>query len=179
LTSLISKNFFGKDDYLEFYGGHVPYGMELSPTGKASFCRQKNFGCIYVKRNFEDVAKSIFKLRARFGLTVPDIETFQRKRYSEMWCPKQKVEVIRDNLQTVERFNTVSGVFRQVNMLPEEYHQYCIELWEKIDDVLIIDYDNLVSDLVGELNKVCQLLGLPARSEFAKIEKQVGWRVVE
>lgn len=74
VTALVNVNFFNTDDYMNFYRGHLPFGMSLSPRKIVEKYSDSKF--IYIKRNFDDVARSVFKLRNRFGLDVDFFDKF-------------------------------------------------------------------------------------------------------
>lgn len=174
-AALISTNFFNEQNYLKFYRGHLPYGMSLNPKRATT---NSNTAFIYIRRNFNDTAKSIFKLRDRFGLNVPNYDKFMITPYSKMWSGHKEVKVIRETLTDLEKVEGISSFFRNVSMTPKDYHKWHFESWSKIkqqNNIFIISYDKLKEDFNAEMSRLAKFLGSD-KTNFINIDKKVGWK---
>jgi len=177
LTALIAKNFFKTNDYLRFYGGH---GFNFKIMRER--VKNKNQTLfIYIWRNFEDVAKSIFKLRARFGLNVSDLKIFKNTPYSKMWTNKIPVKVLRKTLTTEKVFETVDPLFREIDKIPKEFHRLHFNFWSTIyadyNNVIIISYDDLKNNYIKILDILSSILHIQHSS--INITDKIGWQLIE
>lgn len=166
LAATIAYNFFNDRDYLKYYA-KSPHRM----GGKVA----QNEKIIYVKRNFKDVAKSIYKIKDRFGLDVDDFEIFLSKKYSDMWVPKRNFVIKVNNRTKISYRRDVSTHFRKIGLTPKKYWEKHVRSWDK-SDVIICDYDKFMLDFPTELEVLSNALNLPIANPEILAEK-VGWFV--
>lgn len=77
LARLIDVNFFDGSNYLRHYGNH--------DIGLIVDRKPKTIKWIYIYRNVEDVIKSMFRIRGRFGLSnVDDFDKFKIMKMKDM-----------------------------------------------------------------------------------------------
>ena len=170
MASLLNKNFFQQDDYVKCcYGGHVC---------DEDLVKDKNRANIYIHRKKEDVLKSVFKLRTRFGITTNDYQKFLRLKYKDQ-CQLHIVgyaKVIRDGEK--EFIDDISRYFFSIDATPPEYHRYHKEFWDKLADkhrnVLIVKYEDLNTNFESTLKRAAYFLGSD-KCHFSDIERKVGW----
>ena len=179
-AALVAKNFFGTDDYLKFYGGH---GFNFKAMEKRIASKPKCL-YIYIWRSFENVAKSIFVLRDRFGLDTDDFETFLKTPYSKIWSNKIEVNaIVRETLLVSENMNTVDPLFRKIDMLPEEFHKkhvkYYQELYFTHKNTMSLVYDNLINSekyFKNTMNMLSILFLGELKKDYIDIDKKIGWK---
>ena len=180
MAALVAKNFFKTDDYLLFYGGH---GFNYEAMQRRIASKPKCL-FIYIWRSFENVAKSIFVLRNRFGLNTDSFETFLTTPYSELWSSKIKVEnTIRETLLASENMNTVDSLFRKVDTIPEKFHESHVDFYQNLyfkhNRVISVYYDFLI-DSKQYFNNIMNMLSIhflgETKTNYINIEKKVGWK---
>jgi len=174
ITALINLNFFKHADYLDLYGGHLPWGMEMKPASTLALHRK--IGYIYIIRNADAVLQSIFTLRKRFGLAVEDKDEFLRRAYSRMWSPKVHAATVRTTMKESTRHTTSSKFFKDVPLRPTDYLEHHRRQWDiAAPNLLIVDYDATVTDIRPTLDSVAAFLDVPTMVEYLPVEKKVGW----
>jgi hypothetical protein len=159
----IAYNFFNDKEYLKYYA-KSPHKMKHKLNTE---------NVIYVKRNFEDVAKSIYKIKDRFGLDVNDFDTFLSTRYADMLVPKRDFVIKVNNRTKVSYRKDVSTNFRNVKLTPKEYWERHLQSW-KNSKAVIFDYDKVMADFDNELKVLAKKLNIPIVNSGIITEK-VGW----
>ena len=175
VTALLSTNFFGSNNYLQYYGGHLPWGMESS--AKVEVRSNKKIGYVYITRDTDATLHSIFVLRKRFGLVTKDFPTFLQTKYAKMWSPHTEATVTRTTLTTTTKHNNISQFFKGIQFKPTVYLDWHKTQWQfESPNLIIIDYDKILGDLQGTLDEVATWLGIPTKT-YKNIEQQVGWKL--
>ena len=170
VTAVLSKNFFNEDEYLKYYQKHKIPNQFNFKNDTAYIC---------VKRNFEDIAKSIFKMRKRFGLKKDNFDKFLMTPYNKMWNSNVgKFSVKVETLTNQKIVSKVGGGLKSINLIPRKHWgQYYIS-WMKIENarnnVKIVNYEDFVEDFDGTMSKMADFFGSD-KKEFINIEKKVGW----
>lgn len=167
LASVINKNYFNKKDYTFLLGSHnVPRSLN------------RNIKYLYIMRNFDDVAKSVFKIKKRFGLSVDDFDIFLTKKYSEMFDKFIDSSIIFKKNHREKEVSGISDFFGKFDMTPEEFYKWHIGKWESIKsknkNVLLIRYESLIGDFEQSMVRINKFLGFPNKS-FLNIKEKVGW----
>jgi hypothetical protein len=169
LAALININFFGKEDYKFLCNNRQHTLISGIPS---------NDKYLYIYRNFEDVSKSCFEMRARFGLDVATYEEFLSNRYCDMYTGKIAVNVHVNFIYN--EFNTRSGsiFFHNFKKTPLEWHtahlEHYNELAKKTDLLLLVSYDRLKSDFYDQMLEIAQFFGT-AHRKFENVTQKVGY----
>ncbi len=170
IAALISINFLGDVDYLRVYRNH-----ELP-----EIVQDQNIAYFHIWRDFEGMAKSIYVLKERFGLSVDSYEEFLKTRYSDMWRMKKPGKVV-TNVRTLTgraRFTGISDFFKRVDMNPREYWNHYNTVWAesaaKNNNVIGVKYDDMLKDFDGAMSYIGTRLGSNV-TKFKRIERKVGW----
>ncbi len=165
LAALINANWYGEGDHSFLLGTHnIPKSL---PTGRH----------IYMMREFTLVAKSIYVIRDRFGLDVDSYEAFLRKPYKAMFNPKMRCRVVADTGK--RRMVTVAtDYFKGSNKTPQQFHEWHIAQWRKLakgnGHVLLVQYEDLMSEFESTMGIIGRFVGLPCDS-YINIPTKVGW----
>ncbi|MBD3194341.1 MAG: hypothetical protein GF317_04750 [Candidatus Lokiarchaeota archaeon] len=138
--------------------------------------RSKDTAYIYIKRNFMDVAKSIYNIKELFLLEVDSFDSFLKIKYSDMFKQRRlPVYNLYKYGNLLENPSTGNIFFENCNYKPFEFWNKHIKFWEEqVDDVCIVDYDALINNFYDEMFKVALFLDSNKKS-FINIKKQVGW----
>ena len=173
IAALVCKNFFNTKDgsYLECYGTHK--------TGDTIKIRP-NILYVYVERRFQDVVKSFYVIRHRFG--IPDeisFEEFFKSKYSNMWTRNVGKFKIKINTGDKDTYNTnVCNLFRDITMAPRAYWEHHINTWikarSKHNNIVIISYNKTLLNMNYSMRKVANCLGSD-KTEFIDVKDKVGW----
>jgi hypothetical protein len=173
LAALIDKNFYDGAGYLRHYAQDDPHALynELSI--------RPDFAYVYIWRRFEDVARSIFRMRKRFGLNVDDFDTFLCTKYSDMWDPSAvgDVDVIVNTINEVIRVDKPAGQkFAGKQLTPEEYWRLHVGSWKQSgnENVFLINYDDLQYRFQEAMRQLADCIGAD-RANFIDVEQKVGW----
>lgn len=170
IAALMSVNFLKDEEYLKIYRNHEYPDMVQDP----------DTAYIYVWRDFEGTARSIYVLKERFGLNVDSYEAFLDSRYDEMWGIKHPEDVVTHvkTLNEKARFTGISDFFRNVAMTPRGFWEYYNGLWQACakdyPNVISIHYDELVQAFQPVMQSVASRIGMEAVT-FRNIEPRVGW----
>jgi len=168
ITAVLSKNFFDKDGYIKYYQKHkIPN----------QFSFNNNTVYICVKRKFEDVAKSIFRMRKRFGLKINNYEDFLKTRYSDMWDSNVgKFTVKVDTIVNQKIVSKVGGGLRGVNLIPKDHWNQYYKLWKNTSakNIKIINYEDFIENFDVSMIEMSNFLDSNGK-EFINIEKKIGW----
>lgn len=172
-AALLSMNIFGEQDYRGRYRNH-PIGKKIEHR----IDKNKDILFAYIFRSFEDTAKSIFKMRDRFGLAVDDYDVFLNTKYKDMWSSNLNFE-IKINFFGEEKLESkVSTYFKNINKTPLEFWEHHRNFWlnmeKKHTNVIITMYDDLIKDLDSELSKIEKKMGAP-KGGRKNIGEQIGW----
>ena len=169
LAALLNENFYHFDEYLSLLqSSQHALARGIIPNRKY----------LYIHRNFTDVSKSVFAMRARLGLDVDSYEKFLATRYRDMYTGKIAVLMHMNfiNRQGTSRSNSI--FFHGIKSTPEEWHTRHIDhykqLFEGKDNCLMVDYDKLKSDFIKEMVVIAKFLGFPDVS-LRNINEKVGW----
>lgn len=173
LAALIDKNFYDSAGYIRHYALDNPHALynEVSIRPDVAY--------IYIWRRFEDVAKSIFRMRNRFGLNIDNFDTFLCTKYSDMWNPSAvgKVDVIVNTINDVKRVHEPAGQkFGDKKFTPEEYWRLHVKSWGQsgYENVFLINYDNLRYRFQESMHQLAGFIGID-RESFIDVEETVGW----
>jgi hypothetical protein len=170
---LIDLNFFDGKNYLKHYGGH-PFGHEMRARGYF----KRNQAVIYTCRNLDNTAKSIFRMRHRFGLNEDDYEKFLITPMRKMYNNKLKFEAIRDTLTDKIEVTEVDWLFRNRNETVKEYIQKHIDSWSMHvgkPNFIVLPYSSLVNGFENSMLAIAQFLG-SNKTKFIDEQKRIGWR---
>ena len=133
---------------------------------------------IYIKRRFRDVAKSVFTIRARFGLEVNSFEQFLASRYCDMYTGRVSVILNTNFLCRSGQSHMLSGFFRGMERTPEEWHTHHIKHFEQKfagkENCLIVSYDRLRNKFLREMRKIAEFLEMET-TEFVNVNEKVGF----
>lgn len=170
-AAVVSLNFMGSPDYKKIYLNHkLP-----------DIVKYKNTAYLFVRRNFQDTARSVFNMRGRFGLQVEDFNVFLKNKYYQMWkpVPYGGIRVV-DLDGTVRKKEMVSNYFKKIKHTPKEWWTRYYKSWNRAErkknNVFMVDYDGLINDFDSEMGKLASLLGCPKpMSGFKNIERKIGW----
>jgi glycosyltransferase involved in cell wall biosynthesis len=177
VCALIDKNITKEDNPVFLVGGH-----ELLAIPEI----QNKY--IYIEREFETMAKSLFRYRHRQGLKVDDYDTFLNTKYSDMYDPDVECDVTynmgtRDGNKSIELLNddgtTTSKHFKGIHQTPHEYWDNHRKHWHKMADlypdlILIVKYEDLLNDLQGTMLRISAHVGSDI-TQFEDIDTRVGW----
>lgn len=140
--------------------------------------RTPNTLFLYAWRNFKDVAKSMFKMRDRFGLKVSDYSKFLQSRYCDMWSLDVTVKIKINYLTRIEYSDRASGYFRRVEYTPHEFWRLHLKFWvslqQRYSNVLLVCYDDLLKDFDSTMKMIADKLGVH-RTGFTNVTERVGW----
>jgi hypothetical protein len=173
LAALINTNFFGESPDYKFLVNGRQHTLIRGLAGNAKF--------LYIHRNFEDVSKSCFEMRSRFGLDVDTYEDFISQPYCDMFTGKIAVN-LRVNFIYKEFNDRSSSIFfRNIKRTPKEWHDAHLEhytsLAERVPDkLLLVSYDRLKEDFHGQMLEIAQFFGTRHR-KFQNIDQKVGYWV--
>jgi len=176
-AALVSTNFYDLLGYRLFQRPHVH-----SLPGKYERKLEKNkILLLYIYRNFEDIAKSLFVIRYTFGLVVDNFDTFLNTKMNDMFSRAQPAlkRGAYFSLGGFHRANRrISGVFEHIDMTLKEYHDLHINSWAAFEseNLLIIRYEDLLNDFQETMRMVAIRLGSDKKT-FTNISKKVGWRL--
>jgi hypothetical protein len=171
LSVLIDKNFTQTGNPLKLLSGH---GFLNDIDIHAKY--------IYIKRNFDDMARSLYRYRRRQGLRVDSFEEFLNTPYNEMFDPDMTCEVEydlgSDEANQVDAYTGVVTYFRDINMIPKEFHDLHIAHFEEAErafkNVLIVEYDALIHSFEDEMQRIATFLGYDTTT-FENVDRRVGW----
>jgi len=134
---------------------------------------------IWITRAFSETAYSLFALRARFGLDVPDMTVFLRTEYRNMWNPAAAGSVEFRGLDYTEPVSAKDPLFSRVSMYPLDHWNRYTNAWEhfctNFDNVLKVDHFSLCVNYHATLNLVATFLGFPNQETFHLVPHRVGW----
>lgn len=171
VASLIDSNFFDGSDHLRHYAKHKwPEQVDLEDDTVAY---------VFVWRDFAAIAKSIFRMRTRFGLQVDDFDTFLATRYSDMWSAA-------GHSASAATFSTAKGTtvttmpgrgLSRITMTPRELWESYNRAWLEQSgrpNVIVIPYECLTNNFDFAMLYLATRLG-SRRRQFANIADKVGW----
>lgn len=174
-SAVISLNFVEDDEYSKIYEKHkTPEKLGITKNRDTMF--------IYVWRDFDSVSKSLYNMRKRFGLNINNFETFLQTRYCDMFDGNRTKSEVNVKVETLKNkkivTNKVGGGLKNVKMTPFEFWKFDKERWEKIAEtepnVLIVKYDDLISDFDSEMKRIATAIG-SNKQKFVNINKKIGW----
>lgn len=178
-AALVSTNFYGLVGYRLLQPIHV----HSLPGRYEQGLKRANTLLLYIHRNFEDTAKSLFTMRYTFGLAVDDFDTFINTKVLDMFSKAQlsQEKAAYHSLGGFHRANKrISGVFEYIDMTLKEYHSLHVRSWKELesksDNVLLIRYEDLLQDFQNTMLTVGAKLGSD-RKVFTNISKKIGWRL--
>jgi len=173
LAALIAANFFDTSNYVQFYGGH-----RWGEAAEQLVQSHANTLFVYTYRVFENVAKSVWVMRRRFGLQAESFEQFLTTRYCDMWTANQGAGVLAKRSTLVDETEViqVDSLFRRVMDVPSTFHQRHVDSWLNLAacNVGTISYDKLLLDYKEELKKLMPYFDFQPAT-FVNIDKKVGW----
>jgi len=173
VAALITINFLGHKNHGSIHHNHILPNRMLKKDSKFY---------VYVWREFDGIAKSMFTMRKTFGLNnVKNFETFLKSRYCDMWDPQKhdgvKVADLRGNSRTDDY---VTQFFRNRQYTPKEWWEFYYGSWDrqamKRKNVIKVSYN----DLLNNFEKAMIELAIKLKSEnrtFQNIDKKIGWNV--
>lgn len=166
LAALLARTFFNTQKYLPFYAGH----------GKKPN-RDRNTLNIYVYRNFDDTAKSMFRLRERMGIDTDDYNHFISSKLCDIWSPKcrprAKVNYLYNEIVRTDVCSDFKGVNKTFKELWEDHVAYPM-LTREHPNIHILRYEDLTDNFEDTIICIAKALGSDKR-EFVNIKERVGW----
>jgi len=172
IAALVSLNFLKNQNYQNIYIKH-----KLPDVVK-----NKNIAYIYTWRNFEEIAKSLFKMRRTFGLNnVDSFNSFLDGRYCDMWKPMNHSGVKVVDLKGNIRIDvSISKGFRDQKQTPREWWKFYYGQWEEArkqnENIIRVSYDDLKLNFQKTMKGLAKKLGSSKR-RYTNIENKVGWYV--
>jgi hypothetical protein len=177
LAYLINENFLGLENFNELikHAGHK-YGYKHGKFHKDVFY-------IYIYRNFEDTAKSFFKIRGRFCIGTDNLEDLLGdKKMSEyasknvspdIQLDKVTAEIFKKSGDSVKRRSPFAFQYKTLSL--KEWHSRHIKSWLKLelDNLICVKYEDLINDFHNTMLKIAKKLGSD-KTEFVNIDKRVG-----
>lgn len=178
VAALIDKNFYDGTNYTRFYHRTKPH--VVGSRAVKMLDNNPDMFCVYVWRTGNDVLRSVFNMRGRFGLDEDNYAQFLKRWYSSMWKPNKKYRIKVNLLRKTKFVNgKVSGHFRKIKMVPMEYWEYHINFWfdlaaDRPNRIKLICYDSFKTDFYNTMKELSESLGFKKNS-FEDIGEQVGW----
>jgi hypothetical protein len=169
---LVGTNFFGLKALVKSSVSNTTSVDEIAK------CRKNNHAIICTWRNFMHSAKSLYEIRSRFGVgDIPFsdfLDTPLRKMPRISAC--QKPIVFNDgNSKRVSEVVTAAWSDREDTV--REWWARSLEFWTKqsigASDVLVTNYESLVSEFHGTMLRIAVFLGSEKRS-FENRDDRVG-----
>ena len=172
-AALISLNFYNEQDYRKRYKNH-PIGSKV----RGRIDKNSDILFAYIFRNFNDTAKSMFKMRDRFGLTVDDYDVFLNTTYKDMWSSDVKFSIKINYFGEEKHVDKVSTYFKKINQTPREFWQAHKRFWTKMNktrgNIIIVNYDDLINDFEKEIRRVGEKIGI-TKKQIINIDEKIGW----
>jgi len=167
LAALVNKNFLHLKDYTVLLGGH---NLLEHPI------KEKKY--LYIHRNFNDVSKSVFVLKERFGLVVDSYDEFLISKYSDMYHKGLKSKVKFNTLIESGISEGTSSFFKNIRMTPFKWHKKHISVSShaagKHGNIYLISYDDIKSKFITEMERISAFLGIPI-VDLQNVEEKVGY----
>jgi hypothetical protein len=133
---------------------------------------------IYIHRDFDDVAKSIWDIRERFGAGAETFELFKDTPWCEQFCKFNPLimKAGTPNGRVTTPMGT-SATYKEEALSPREYHSLHVTAWEECqhESVLLVAYENLVSFFEDEMHKIAEFLG-ESRDTFEDLPRVGVWK---
>lgn len=176
IAYLINENFFNYPNFNELTkkSGHE-YGYQYKFRDDTLY--------VYIYRNFEDTAKSFFKIRGRFCIGTDNFEDLLSDKKMKEYASREKNPDIKLDKHTQEIFRKAGDTvnrrspfaFQKGSLSLKEWHTRHINSWLKIkrDNVLCIRYEDLINDFDNTMLIIAKKLGSD-KTKFVNIEKRVG-----
>lgn len=169
ISALVAKNFFNTENYLHFYSGHSHHHIESKDTLN-----------IYIHRNFEDTAKSLFVIRKRMGIKTDDYNVFLNSKLSCLWTNKIDSEIKTNFLVRKGIRNEICKDFSKKNITFKDFWSKHVKFWlgksKSIDNILVVRYEDLLENFHETMMIIANKLGSD-KTEFVNIKEKVGWFV--
>jgi len=131
---------------------------------------------IYIYREFGPVSRSVYKIREWFGIKIDSYEKFLNTKYNQMWTKNLKPRVLSEIGGHVS--TRVCIMFRNVEKQPEEYWELHIEHWknlsDKLDNIIIIKYEDLLKNFNIEMDKISTFLIGEKKDNYMNFRKKLG-----
>ncbi len=177
LAYLINENFFNYDNFYKlFRKGSHQFGNKHGEFRDDTLY-------IYIHREFEATARSLFKIRGRFCIGTDDINDLLGNKPMSSYASKEKPTDIQLDKYTAEAFkkagdsiNRKSQFTYQFGSLSlKEWHTKHINSWLNInkENIIYIKYEDLINDFNNTMLYIAKKLGSD-KTEFINIEKKVG-----
>lgn len=152
-------------------------GHCLHPDPK--FYRARDSRIIYMRRNLQDVAESIFRLRARFGIIAGSARELLEAAPVSAVCNRVRGKVLVDRNGCSKVDEWLDPVFLDEKLLTlEELYSRHVHNWEGLAaqwrTIKIVDYENLIHDPEKELDEIAEFIGRDRLYNRAAIDKRQG-----
>ena len=168
LAALVAKNFLNSDDYISLF---------KSPHSK-NYQSDPNTLNIFIYRNFQDTAKSLFKMRKRMGVSSDSFEEFTTSKLNSLWDPDIKNAITVKTLNDTKVRTDICGDFKKYDMTLNEYWYGLIEFWKELEitksNVLLVSYEDLLANFQTVLEIISDKCCCDIKT-FTNINKQIGW----
>ena len=169
IAALICTNFLNTKDYVKHYVNHKPPSIVIDD----------NTAYIYTWRDFENTAKSIFKMRARLGLQVDDYDTFLNTKYSDMWSAVKYGTInVKDLDGNIRKADRVSTALKRINHTPKNwwklYHKRWAVATKNKSNIIRVSYNDLTTDFDNAMLDIAKRLGSNLKF-FKNIGDKIGW----
>ncbi|MCK5018527.1 MAG: sulfotransferase domain-containing protein [Candidatus Peribacteraceae bacterium] len=173
LLHLLDLNFKGKFRQRFTHRGSIPVAKKDIPKYKF----------LYIYRNFDDVARSIYKLGGRHG--VPEdlpFEDFTDKVAKEWYIKNLKNTVKRIRFNGVrnseKQENNRTGPVCPLNTTIRKFHKQSIQNWKdyatQYDNILLVKYEDLMEDFTSTMDKISMFLFGKSQPTYKNVERKVG-----
>jgi hypothetical protein len=177
LAYLINENFFNLPNFYEFFkqGSHV--------FGNQHIVFKDDVLYIYIHRDFESTAKSLFKIRGRFCIGTENIDDLLSDKKMGEYASKEietnialdkyTAEAFRKAGDSINRKSPFTYTFKNLSL--REWHSKHINSWLKISrpNLIFIKYEDLVHDFDNTMLYIAEKLGSDNK-KFTNIDKKVG-----
>ncbi len=178
VMALIAKNFYPNDyivgKYQFLFGeDHHMYPEDWVPNKRHAY--------IFIQRNWNDVSKSMFKMKGRFGLKANRLDTYLKKNYKSMWSDKiyNKGVIVIDAKGNEQVDSHINNFFSIIDMKPKEYfdnyNKQSRVFVNNYPNMRIFKYEDFIKRFKSTLAKVNNFLGTTV-TEFENIDFQIGWK---
>lgn len=163
---LIGSNFFG----------HTRLKNDLVTHALSWHTAPKGSALIYLRREFEGVARSLWKFRGRFGFGDCSFEEFIETRLCDLPrvtnTPASTINWIGSKTHGRESNNLL--VYRKCRLVEcwEEHVRFGVE--SSKNNVLLLDYERMLSNFHEEMLRVAKYLGSD-KTSFEDTKERVGF----
>jgi len=174
LCGVVAKNFFNDlKNYLAYCWlcNHSIPLIDWKPTPNKKY--------LYISRNWDDVSKSVYKLRKRLSLSTSSYKEFLSKRYCDMYSSSIEGGTYYTDENNNKKFTTkTSEFFKNIKQTPFQFYNNHINIWTKLIErnpecMLHVKYEILYENFDSEMIKISKFLK-SNKVEFKNINFKIG-----